>query len=420
MRDTAERMRIGEYVLRERIGAGAMGVVYEAVRADGMRVALKLVDPAHRDDAYRLRRFEDEGIAGSIVNHPGVVAVLERGATEDGLPFIVMERVDGENLSALIRRGELGIADAIELSCQLLRALHAMHEVGIVHGDVKSANILVASHAPHALVLKLVDLGLSKVWFDESEPATIASISGTPDYMAPEIVLGHGVSPASDIYAASVLLYEMITGTTPFGGGAGAAILARQLEERPLPPSARVPEIDIPAELDRCVMRGLAKSPRARPRTAASFADALAAIDLDLRADARGHPRFTCDGPTQEWRGFPRGTPRSVGNCRRSMARSVHHSCGMQSTVTATELEQLLGEVDPLVIERILETRATIDEVDEALADLQDERNAGIRHAPSSSRVAEVREILEPVIEPAVDEDYALDRSEPFASNVED
>lgn len=92
----------------------------------------------------------------------------------------------------------------------------------------------------------------------------------------------------------------------------------------------------------------------------------------------------------------------------------------MQSTATATELEQLLGEVDPLVIQRILALRATVDEVDEALADLQDERDAGIRHTPSSPRVAEVREILEPVIEPAVDEDYALDRSEPFATGIED
>lgn len=92
----------------------------------------------------------------------------------------------------------------------------------------------------------------------------------------------------------------------------------------------------------------------------------------------------------------------------------------MQATATATELEQLLGEVDPLVIERILETRATLDEVDEALADLQSELDAGIRHTPSSPRVAEVREILEPVIEPAVDEGYALDRSEPFAAVSEE
>lgn len=318
-------MEIGVYRVCERLGAGAMGVVYEAERPDGTLVAVKVMDPTHRDDEYRARKFRDEGIAGRIVCHPGVVAVLECGQTPDGIPYIVMERVRGENLGALIRRGELGMSDAIDLACQLLRALHAMHEVGIVHGDVKSENILVEVRPDHGLSLKLVDLGLAKVWLDESEPQTLDSISGTPDYMAPEIILGHGVSPATDIYAASVLLYEMVTGMTPFGGGEGPDILARQLDQVATPPSERVPEIDIPPELDQIVLCGLAKAPKDRHRSAARFADALAALATELRsASLRLPSAFSCDGATEEWvrddsvgRRWARGTPRG-GQLRRT------------------------------------------------------------------------------------------------------
>lgn len=265
--------RIGELRIGRRLGAGGMGIVYEGVRPDGQIVAIKVLLESSDDRART--RFLDEAIAGSIVHHPNVVRMLEHGETDDGAAYLVMDRVYGERASHLIRHCELTVAAAIDLACQLLRGLHALHEAGIVHGDVKSENILVEKRSDGTRKLVLVDLGLARVWFDGSDAQKLEMVSGTPDYMAPEVVQGCGISPASDIYAASILLYEMLTGTTPFRGGSATDILKRHLDEIAVPPSLRAPEADISSALDRAVLRGLAKRPADRHATAAAFADEL-------------------------------------------------------------------------------------------------------------------------------------------------
>lgn len=296
-----------------------MGVVYEADRADGMRVALKFLLPAIGvRDPRRERRFHDEIVAGSIVRHPGVVTIIDHGERpEDNTPFLVMEYVRGERLSCLIRRGQIDLVTAIDLGCQLLRALQALHDAGIVHGDVKSDNILVEQRADGAHALTLIDFGLAKVWLDDSSPEKMDMISGTPDYMAPEVIRGCGGSPASDIYGAAVLLYEMLVGSTPFGGGSARDILARHLDDEVVPPSLRDPEAAVPAALDLLVLRGLAKTPRERPSSAASFANQLSTIlATSPRAGVpRRCVRLSEDAPTvpihqpSVIRRMPQGTP---------------------------------------------------------------------------------------------------------------
>lgn len=299
----ATRTSITGYSIGEQLGAGGMGVVHAATRHDGTPVAIKLLHASGRHDDYRQRRFRDEIVAGTIVKHPGVVRVLDSGVTRCGLPYLVMERVEGITLAEKIAAADLTVAQSLEIARQLLVALQALHDVGIVHGDVKSDNVLV-SECNGTLAVKVIDLGLAKVWLGHSTPTNeVEMISGTPDYLAPEVVQCRGVSPASDLYAATILLYEMLTGNTPFGGGTAQEILTRHLDELAVPPSLRAPELELPFVLDAIVMRGLAKLPHDRPRSAARYASELARVAAKLGSSSGRHarPRLRRDTPTKDW-----------------------------------------------------------------------------------------------------------------------
>ncbi|HEU0035820.1 MAG TPA: serine/threonine-protein kinase [Kofleriaceae bacterium] len=312
------------------IGAGGMGIVYEAEAPDGQLVALKLLQPQRANDDYALRRFRDEALAGLVVSHPNVVSVLRHGATDDGIPFLVMPRVQGEPLGGrLHREGPPSLRRGVLIVRQILAGLDAMHAAGVVHGDVKSDNVLVDTDDDDARTERatLIDFGLAHAQFAPGDvmrrDPEEELVSGTPDYMAPEVALGFGSSTSSDLYAVGVILYELLTGTTPFGGGDPSDIIRRQISDEVVPPSLRAGSA-VPPILDRIVMRALAKDPAERFPSATAFSSALH-VCLPLLDDVvppRGG--FSQVAPTIEWtrsantlRGVPRRFPAATPSYRR-------------------------------------------------------------------------------------------------------
>jgi serine/threonine protein kinase len=305
---------VGPYRISMGLGAGGMGVVYEAVAPDGTCVALKMLPAGHATEALA-RRLQDEGTAGLAISHPNVASTLACGKTADGAPFVVMERVRGERLSTCIHHDRFSLRECASISRQVLAGLEAMHAAGIVHGDIKSDNVMVERQDDGSDVAKLIDLGLAHVQFEAASAATGATLAGTPEYMAPELVDGAESSPASDLYAVGVVLYELITGATPFVDQRAGEVLRRQLHDPAVPPSLRRP--NTPPILDRIVMRALDKNPARRFPCAASFASALAVASpvLDVVDEPRDIPRFSREAPTVDWiegartRRMARGTP---------------------------------------------------------------------------------------------------------------
>ena len=311
--------RVGPYEVRSLIGAGGMGVVYEGCASGGVPIALKVLNPQRLGDERAIRRLHDEAIAGLVVHHVNVTATLDHGATAEGVPFLVMERVCGEPLGIRIQRDDTpSLRTAVAIVQQILAGIGAMHAAGVVHGDVKSDNIMVETRDDGSEVVHLVDFGLAHVQFSPGDARIPAPdeelVSGTPEYMAPEVASGHGSTTASDLYAVGVILYELITGNTPFAGGTPSEIVQRHLSDRVVPPSLRCPEV--PVILERVVLRAHEKRPEHRFASAEQFSAALAVV-APLLADAPGRvtARFSRETPTLDWsrevrRRIARGTPR--------------------------------------------------------------------------------------------------------------
>jgi serine/threonine protein kinase len=250
------------------IGRGGMGVVYEAVQLTLDRpVALKLIDPARADDQEFRARFVRESHVAAALEHPHVIPVYE--AREDGgLLFIAMRLVRGPSLAELFAaEAPLAPARAVRLVAQVAGALNAAHARGLVHRDVKPANILLHER-DHAY---LTDFGVSHEVGDEGLTG-VGERLGTVDYMAPEQCRGEPVGPAADIYSLGCVVYEALTGRTPFAAASEAERIAAHLHEPP--PSASVHWPAVPAALDAVIIQALDKDPHRRFESAAAFARA--------------------------------------------------------------------------------------------------------------------------------------------------
>jgi len=288
-------MTATKYTLGEVVGTGGMGIVHRAT-AEGSDtpLAIKQLRPEYVTEPMIVRRFETELRAVQTLVHPNIVRLVDHGDTPLGPPFLVMEWAEGESLSARIAHsGAMEEGDAIAIVARLCNALTHAHENGIAHGDVKSANVLVAGQGD-AVRVTLIDWGLAR-FLGEPEERSTKFVAGTPGYMAPEVLRGELASVRSDVYAAGVILYELLTGSTPFGTGSGPEISERQLHGEFLAPSARVPGRMITPGLEQAVIRALSRSPRERFATAQELA----------RAIAQAAPVFVnemyANRPTQDW-----------------------------------------------------------------------------------------------------------------------
>jgi serine/threonine protein kinase len=279
----------GKYVLRKRIGAGGMGVVFLADHpALAQRIAVKVLHPhLARQESYA-RRFRNEALAASRMRHPGTAEVIDFDVATDGTPYIAMKLIPGRPLGQLLAERAIPLRRALRIFDQILKALDAAHACSVIHADVKSDNFMIEQTAGGEVVT-MIDFGLAQL---DGACVTQGVIVGTPEYMAPELIRGAAPTAASDLYGAGVILYELLTGATPFTGDSLDEILRRQLRDAVVPPSQRRLDRDIPGVLDEIVLRALAKDPRARFASARAFRAALEAgvraldVSVDRDADA--------------------------------------------------------------------------------------------------------------------------------------
>jgi len=268
--------RIANYRIEQLLGRGGMAVVYRAtdVRLDRM-VALKILSPElARNDAFR-QRFIRESRAGAAVDHPHVIPVFEAGDA-DGVLFIAMRYVAGQDVRALIEReGKLPAARAVEIVTQVASALDAAHASGLVHRDVKPANMLLASVSDGGTAdhVYLSDFGLSKQSLSSPSLTRTGQFLGTLDYMSPEQISGRPVDGKTDLYALGCAAFEMLTGQPPFRREANLAVMWAQVSAEP--PSVRRWRPELSSAVDGVIGTALAKSPEDRQSTCTEFALAL-------------------------------------------------------------------------------------------------------------------------------------------------
>src|ERR1022692_4830122 len=284
--------QIASYRLEEQIGWGGMAVVYRALdlRLDRW-VALKILAPEiTRDDSFR-QRFISESRAAAAVDHPHIIPVFEAGEA-GGVLFIAMRYVGGGGVRSLFRRlGPLDVARASSIIGQVASALDASHAVGLVHRDVKPANMLLGTVAGsgHPDHVYLSDFGLSKHALATAGLTQTGQFVGTLDYMAPEQIEGRPVDGRTDLYALACAAFEMLSGTPPFSRGQDLGLLFAQLAEPPPKLTARRP--DLAPGIDQVLARAMAKSPSDRQESCLDFAAALRAA-CGLEWGAGGQLRF--------------------------------------------------------------------------------------------------------------------------------
>ena len=268
MSTLASSLLVGRYRMVRSLGHGAMAEVWEADDELLQRkVAIKILHP-HLRQAAMIERFRAEGLATARLRHPAIVTVFDTIA-EPNLEAIVMELVDGRTLRFVLdQRGTLPIDRAIHIAATVADALHAAHSTGVVHRDVKPANIILGKDG----TIKITDFGIAKSEFAIDLTATGTYI-GTARYVAPEQVRGEPASARSDIYGLATVLYEMLVGHSPFSADHDDALAIARLHRDA--PSARALRPDVSPALDAIIGRALARDPRERYATAASFADAL-------------------------------------------------------------------------------------------------------------------------------------------------
>ena len=262
---------LGRYQILEELGRGGMGVVYRARDPDLQRtVAIKILRSGPDADEDRLRRFQIEARAAASLSHPNLVAVHEVGSQGDR-HFLAMDLIEGSRLADVIPRDGMDPMRAARILASVARAAHAAHEGGIVHRDLKPGNIILdRADEPH-----VTDFGLAKAMGSTTRVTAAGLVMGTPEYMAPEQIDPETgvIDPRTDVYALGAMLYEMVTGHTPFEDPELRALLARIVYGDPLPPRRR--RASLPADLQAVILKALAREQTNRYQSAEALAQDL-------------------------------------------------------------------------------------------------------------------------------------------------
>ena len=265
------RLKIGRYVVTERIGKGGMGMVYRGLdEALEREVAVKTLTVEGTLDAESRRRFEVEAKAAAKLQHPNIVTVFELGE-ERGMPFIAMELLPGADLEALLRSGdELLLAEKLEVVVQVCRGLAYAHEHGVVHRDIKPSNIRILDDG----TAKIMDFGIAKL--GSTSLTKTGMMVGTIHYMSPEQVRGKALDGRSDVFSLGVILHELLAGQRPFQGEGPTDILYKIVHEAPEPLDVNALKLD--PRLGAVVAKALEKDAERRYPTATALGDALQVV----------------------------------------------------------------------------------------------------------------------------------------------
>lgn len=325
---------VGHYRITAKLGAGGMGEVFlaEDARLD-RKAAIKFLPAEWADDPRRRQRFLTEAKAASALNHPHVCVVYDVGETEEGLPFIAMEFVEGQALNDVMKQGPLEIPRAVEIAMQVADALDAAHTRRIVHRDIKPANINLNERGQ----VKVLDFGLAKrmpTGTDEADATQdlhqtqVGQVLGTPSYMSPEQALGKDLDHRTDIFSVGVVLYEFATGLKPFKGAHFSEIVSKIVHSQP-PAIARL-NYDVPPEFERIILKCLQKQPDRRYQTARELM-----VDLkNLRRELEAEPGV----------GFTLGTPENHGAAwDKQAARTVTYEARGSPAAAVTDAKGIAG-----------------------------------------------------------------------------
>lgn len=276
--------QIDHYEIVEEIGCGGMGVVYRG--KDNMferTVAIKVLHSKLLSDPLSKKRFEQEGRATIALAHPNLISVYHYGFSSAGLPFIVMEYVDGKGLDKTLEQvGHLEFGEFIKIFLQACDALGHAHERGIIHRDLKPSNLMLVNLGKKERLVKIVDFGISKILphgrFPRQDLTNAGDVVGSPLYMSPEQCKGLSLDGRSDIYSLGCLMYQAITGALPFLGENALQTLSKHICDPPPKFKEIAPDLKIPPELEKIIFRTLEKEPEKRYETVAELHADLEAI----------------------------------------------------------------------------------------------------------------------------------------------
>jgi serine/threonine-protein kinase len=289
--DVAQARELGSYRLDHRLGVGGMGEVWKASHQLLARpAAIKFIRPeaitgSNPEDAQALvRRFELEARATASLTSAHTVSLFDFGRTEDGAFYYVMELLEGLDLDDLVRRfGPLPPARVVHLLAQACESLDEAHARGLIHRDVKPANIYTCRSGSRCDFVKVLDFGLvagpRPLTDDEARLTRPEEMTGTPDYMAPETARGEGFDGRADLYALGCVAYWLATGRLVFGGNTLYEIVSQHLHAAPEPPSRYAPA-PLPGELEHLILACLAKDPADRPQSARALGERLRGLRL--------------------------------------------------------------------------------------------------------------------------------------------
>ena len=324
--------RLGQYVLRDRLGGGGMGEVFRAEHALLRRpAAVKLIRSDRAGDPANLARFEREVQATASLSHPNTIQIFDYGQTDDGTFYYVMEYLEGPTLEALVQTdGPLPTGRAIYLLRQVCMALREAHAIRLIHRDLKPSNVIVTRRGGLHDVIKLLDFGLVRAHAGAAGESAITqthegTVAGTPAYMSPEQAQAQDrLDPRSDVYSLGAKAYFMATSRAPFAGRSHVAMLAAHIYESPEPPDQLRPSV--PADFQEVVLRCLAKNPNDRFPDVVTLEKAL--------AGCRDAPNWSEDTPPNG--GDPGSTPatrsdipdaeRTLQPCQRGLRDDSHTS----------------------------------------------------------------------------------------------
>jgi eukaryotic-like serine/threonine-protein kinase len=258
------------YRVEAKIGAGGMAEVYRGFdQVLNRTVAIKVLNTQFAKDAAFVERFRREAQAAARLNHPNIVGVYDHGA-DNGTQYIVMEFIEGRTLADALGSGRQPTpVQAAEVAQHICEALAAAHAQGVIHRDIKPENVMVTRDG----TVKVMDFGIARLLTGPETAPQTSAVLGTATYLSPEQAQGQPVDARSDIYSLGAVLYEMLSGRPPFTGDSPVAIAYKHVNEAPVPPSQRNP--DVPPRLDAVAMRALAKNPANRYQSANEFAQDL-------------------------------------------------------------------------------------------------------------------------------------------------
>ncbi len=268
------------YEVLEPLAQGGMGAIFRARHVNlGRQLALKVLRPLYAKRSGIIRRFELEAQVASQLNHPHIIDIIDFGHTHDGMAYLAMELLEGEDLLATVRReGPLPWQRLAPMALQICDALHAAHGAGVIHRDLKPANCYRIHHAGNPDHIKLLDFGVAKLLYGDEENGPITSVGqvvGTPLYIPPEAVDGERPNPKFDVYALGVTLYQLLSGKRPYADKVSLELLRARALSDPMPLRDVAPHLRIPAAAETVVMRALARNPVDRFATAAEVAESV-------------------------------------------------------------------------------------------------------------------------------------------------